>query len=61
MQSHLLGYDVAKKVITLCYNLAHQKAIYQGLSYAAGLPAARYIVIDSDGKDDSGAIKSIFL
>jgi polyisoprenyl-phosphate glycosyltransferase len=51
--------NVEKKVITLRYNLGHQKAIYQGLSFAADFDSNRYIVIDSDGEDDPNAIKSI--
>lgn len=44
------------KVISLKYNLGHQGAIYQGISYARTLGAEYVIVMDSDGEDDPTAI-----
>lgn len=48
--------NICKKVLSLRYNLGHQKAIYQGLVYASGYTASRFIVMDSDGEDDPSAI-----
>lgn len=46
-------------VITLPFNLGHQRAIYQGLHYGQTLEAERFIVMDSDGEDDPEAISKI--
>lgn len=43
-------------IITLRFNLGHQRAIYQGLTYARTLEAERFIVMDADGEDDPRAI-----
>lgn len=43
-------------IITLPFNLGHQKAIYQGLTYARTLEAERFIVMDADGEDDPQAV-----
>lgn len=51
--------NIRKKVLSLRYNLGHQKAIFQGLVYASGYTASRYIVMDSDGEDDPTAIGTL--
>lgn len=51
--------NVSLKVITLAYNMGHQEAIYQGLQYASTTDARRFIVMDSDGEDDPGAIPEL--
>ncbi len=51
--------NVTLRVITLAYNMGHQEAIYQGLQYASTLDAQRFIVMDSDGEDDPGAISEL--
>ncbi len=48
--------NVTLRTITLAYNMGHQEAIYQGLLFASTLEAQRFIVMDSDGEDDPGAI-----
>lgn len=51
--------NVTLRSITLAYNMGHQEAIYQGLQYASTLDAERFIVMDSDGEDDPGAIAEL--
>ncbi|MBL0127530.1 MAG: glycosyltransferase [Flavobacteriales bacterium] len=51
--------NVSLRVITLAYNMGHQEAIYQGLIFAGTLDAQRFIVMDSDGEDDPGAIAEL--
>ena len=48
--------NVNVQVISLAYNMGHQEAINQGLLYASTTDAAHFIVMDSDGEDDPGAI-----
>lgn len=48
--------NVGVTVLSLAYNMGHQEAIHQGLHYASTLNAERFIVMDSDGEDDQGAI-----
>ncbi len=48
--------NVAVELISLPYTTGHQEAIYQGLLYASGSTAQRFIVMDADGEDDPGAI-----
>lgn len=50
------GKNMSVVVLSLAYNMGHQEAIHQGLQFAATLDAQRFIVIDSDGEDDPGAI-----
>lgn len=51
--------NVQVQTISLAYNMGHQEAIYQGLQYASSLVAQRFIVMDSDGEDDPGAIAEL--
>lgn len=51
--------NVALRVIGLPFNMGHQEAIHQGLLYAEGIDAQRFIVMDSDGEDDPGAIAEL--
>lgn len=48
--------NVQVQVISLAYNVGHQEAIYQGLLFASESDASRFIVMDSDGEDDPGAV-----
>ncbi|MBK9175617.1 MAG: glycosyltransferase [Flavobacteriales bacterium] len=48
--------NVKLRCLSLGYNMGHQEAIYQGLQFASTLDAGRFIVMDSDGEDDPGAI-----
>lgn len=48
--------SVNVRVISLAYNMGHQEAIHQGLLYASTTDAEHFIVMDSDGEDDPGAI-----
>jgi len=57
LQEHVFTIKNAElKVISLKYNLGHQGAIYQGISYARTLGAEHVIVMDSDGEDDPWAV-----
>lgn len=47
------------QVLALSFNVGHQEAIYQGLLFAAGTTADRFIVMDSDGEDDPAAIRDL--
>lgn len=51
--------NVAVRVIALPFNMGHQEAIHQGLLFAERLDARRFIVMDSDGEDDPGAIAEL--
>lgn len=51
--------NVRLRVLALPFNLGHQEAIHQGLLFAEGLDAERFIVMDSDGEDDPGAIAEL--
>ena len=48
--------NVELRVIALAYNMGHQEAIHQGLLFASTTDAQHFIVMDSDGEDDPGAI-----
>lgn len=52
----LVSPNVELRVVELPCNVGHQQAIHQGLLYAAGTDAERFIVMDSDGEDDPAAI-----
>ena len=57
LREFTFGVDnLSLDIITLPFNLGHQKAIYQGLIYAQTLEAERFIVMDADGEDDPHAI-----
>lgn len=45
--------------IRLKFNLGHQMAIHQGLSYACTLDVDNVIVMDSDGEDDPAALPEL--
>jgi glycosyltransferase involved in cell wall biosynthesis len=51
--------NVSLRVIGLPFNMGHQEAIHQGLLFAEALDAQRFIVMDSDGEDDPGAIAEL--
>lgn len=51
--------NVEVRCLSLGYNMGHQEAIYQGLQFASTLDAERFIVMDSDGEDDPGAIAEL--
>jgi glycosyltransferase involved in cell wall biosynthesis len=51
--------NVRLHALALPCNLGHQAAIHQGLLFAAGLPADRFIVMDSDGEDDPAALAEL--
>ncbi len=53
-RSTLPNVDI--RVLSLAYNMGHQEAIHQGLLYASTTDAMHFIVMDSDGEDDPGAI-----
>ncbi|MFN3875426.1 MAG: glycosyltransferase, partial [Flavobacteriales bacterium] len=60
LRAHRLSAPNAElHLIALPFNLGHQEAIRQGLLYAEGLEAERFIVLDSDGQDDPGAIAEL--
>ncbi|MBX2973746.1 MAG: glycosyltransferase family 2 protein [Flavobacteriales bacterium] len=48
--------NVSIEVIALPYPMGHQEAIYQGLLFASGSTAQRFVVMDGDGEDDPAAI-----
>ncbi len=50
------AHNMVLDVVTLAYNLGHQRAIYQGLLYSQSLDASQFVVMDSDGEDDPYAI-----
>ena len=54
-----LAANVDLHVLSLPYNVGHQKAIHQGLLYASELEAQRFIVMDADGEDDPAAITEL--
>ncbi|PSG90607.1 glycosyltransferase [Aurantibacter aestuarii] len=43
-------------IIELDFNIGHQQAIFQGLTYAKSTKANQFIVLDSDGQDDVNLI-----
>ena len=47
------------RVLSLAFNLGQQAAIYQGLLYARGGPAERFIIMDSDGEDSPRALPGL--
>lgn len=51
--------NITLKVLSLRYNVGHQKAIYQGLLYASELESERFIIMDSDGEDDPAVIPEL--
>ncbi len=51
--------NISKKLITLAYNVGHQKAIAHGLAYAKKIEADGYIIMDSDGEDNPAAIPQL--
>lgn len=46
-------------ILALPYTMGHQKAIQQGLLFAATTKAERFIVMDADGEDDPAAIQEM--
>jgi len=60
LQAHIASVpNVRVQTISLAYNMGHQEAIYQGLQFASTLEAHRFVVMDSDGEDDPGAIAEL--
>jgi glycosyltransferase involved in cell wall biosynthesis len=49
--------NVRVEVLHLPYNVGHQQAIQSGIAQAFKGKAQRFIVMDSDGEDDPGAIQ----
>lgn len=48
--------NVELRVLELDCNMGQQAAIAQGLHYAAGTDAERFVVMDADGEDDPAAL-----
>lgn len=48
--------NIRLHLLSLPFNMGHQKAIYQGLSYVQQTDAERIIIMDADGEDDPTGI-----
>ena len=56
---HFNAANIDFDILSLKFNVGQQGAIYQGLLYAATLPAEHTIVMDCDGEDDPAAIPGL--
>ncbi|WP_394747375.1 glycosyltransferase [Spongiimicrobium salis] len=51
--------NIVLTVLELDFNVGHQQAIFQGLMYAKTSTSKQFIVLDSDGQDDTKLIPSM--
>lgn len=61
LRTTALPGNIAFILLSLPYNMGHQRAIQQGLLFASTTSADRFIVMDADGEDDPAAISEMLV